>query len=106
MSKLLEKAVEEVRKLPSDEQDEIARAMLHLAAKDNEPVNGAYFPDELEQLRSSGKGPWSPEALAEDARAAEAFERTGEGIPFEEVTAWMKSWGSPNELPVPKSRKL
>jgi hypothetical protein len=37
MTKLLEKALEAVRKLPVGSQDEIARAMLQLAAHDNEP---------------------------------------------------------------------
>jgi hypothetical protein len=61
---------------------------------------------DLESLRRDGLGPWSPEILAEDARRAADFQRTGEGIPWKEVRAWMKSWGKPNELPPPKPRKL
>lgn len=37
MTKLLEKAVEAVRNLPTGSQDEIARAMLQLAAQNQEP---------------------------------------------------------------------
>ena len=37
MTKLLERALEAVRKLPADSQDEIARAMLNLAGNDGEP---------------------------------------------------------------------
>jgi hypothetical protein len=37
MTKLLEKALEAVRKLPSASQDEIARTILRLAANDGEP---------------------------------------------------------------------
>lgn len=65
----------------------------------------APLPLHLEALREQG-GPWSPQALAEDARAAADFERTGEGIPFDDVVDWMNSWGTPQELPVPRSRKL
>lgn len=32
--------------------------------------------------------------------------KTGEFIPGEEVLAWMKSWGSEEELPRPIARKL
>lgn len=32
--------------------------------------------------------------------------KTGEFIPGEEVLAWMKSWGSEEELPRPVARKL
>jgi hypothetical protein len=28
------------------------------------------------------------------------------GVPWDEVQAWMQSWGKPNELPMPKSRKV
>lgn len=37
MTKLLERALEAVRKLPAASQDEIARAMLNLAGNDGEP---------------------------------------------------------------------
>jgi len=41
MTKLLDKALEAVRRLPDDSQDEIARAMLALAGSemDGEPVS-------------------------------------------------------------------
>jgi predicted transcriptional regulator len=38
-----------------------------------------------------------------DEAEAEA-ERVGT-IPFEEVEAWVRSWGTPNELPPPEPRK-
>lgn len=37
MTKLLDKALEVVRRLPEGSQDDIARAMLHLAAGEGEP---------------------------------------------------------------------
>jgi hypothetical protein len=61
---------------------------------------------DLESMRAAGRGPWSPEVLAEDARRFADFQRTHEGVPWDEVKAWMKSWGTPNELPPPKPRKL
>jgi predicted transcriptional regulator len=66
----------------------------------------APLPSHLDALREQGRGPWSPQALAEDARAAADFERTGEGIPFDDVVAWMESWGTTRELPPPQPRKL
>ena len=68
-------------------------------------VSDETSPD-LESMRSAGRGPWSPEVLAEDARRFADFQRSHEGVPWEEVKAWMKSWGTPNELPPPKPRKL
>ncbi len=62
--------------------------------------------DALEAMRAAGRGPWSPAALAEDARTIAAFEQTGEGIPFDEVAAWIESWGTACELPAPKTRRL
>ena len=45
MTKLLEKALEAVRRLSSDGQDEIARAMLTLAGDEGEPepIDPAHF---------------------------------------------------------------
>jgi hypothetical protein len=68
-------------------------------------VSDESSPD-LESMRSAGRGPWSPDILAEDARRFADFQRSQEGVPWEEVKAWMKSWGTPNELPPPKPRKL
>ena len=64
------------------------------------------LPPDLVELRDRGEGPWSPEVLEEDERRLAEFERTREGVPWEEVKSWMQSWGTPNELPAPKPRKL
>ena len=58
------------------------------------------------KLRAKGEDPWSPEALEEDERRLAEFERTRMGVPWDEVKAWMQSWGKPNELPSPKPRKI
>jgi hypothetical protein len=52
MTKLLEKAVEAVRKLSVEDQDEIALAMLQLAKSDGEPevINAAHLTAVLEGL--------------------------------------------------------
>jgi len=68
--------------------------------------NEDALPAELATMRAKGEGPWSAEALAEDARRLAEFERTREGVPWDEVKAWMESWGTPNELLAPKPRKL
>lgn len=44
--------------------------------------------------------------IEEDLRRLREFERTGEAVPLEEVKAWVRSWGTPNELPPPKPRKI
>jgi hypothetical protein len=61
---------------------------------------------DLEAMRESGTGPWAPEVLAEDARRLAEFERTRQAVPWGEIEIWMKSWGTGNELPPPKPRKL
>ena len=60
----------------------------------------------LDKLREEGRGPWTPEILAEDARRLEEFNRTRMGVPGEEVAAWAASLGTANELPPPKPRKM
>jgi len=69
-------------------------------------ANAEALPADLTALRAMGAGPWLPEALAEDAVRLAAFERTREGVPWDEVENWMKSWGTSNELPPPKPRRL
>ena len=44
--------------------------------------------------------------IAEDLRRLREFERTGEAVPLDEVKAWVESWGTGNELPRPRPRKL
>lgn len=60
----------------------------------------------LEAMRTAGERPWAPAVLAEDARRLAEFHRTREALPWDDVKAWMQSWGTPDELPAPKSRKL
>jgi hypothetical protein len=68
MTKLLEKAVETVRRLSSESQDEIARAMLELAT-DSEPeaIDPAHLPAVLEGLAQIRSGNY---ASAADVEAA------------------------------------
>jgi hypothetical protein len=44
--------------------------------------------------------------VEEDVAAYEDFERTGIGIPGEEVEAWLRSLTTDNPLPRPRPRKL
>ena len=78
----------------------VADLLADLAADDN------LLPPRLEAMREKGEGPWSPGDLAEDRRRLAEFNRTRMGVPWDEVKAWMESWGRPNELPAPKPRKL
>ena len=72
MTKLLEKAVEAVRQLPSETQDEIARAMLTLAGDEGEPeeINAAHSPAVLEGLAQAKR-----REFASDAEVEAAFRR-------------------------------
>jgi hypothetical protein len=67
MTKLLEKAVELVRRLPAKSQDEIAAAMLHLAAGDAEAeeIDPAHLPAVLEGLEQARRGEFVADAEVE-----------------------------------------
>ena len=69
MTKLLDKALERVRRLPSENQDEIARAMLQLAGNDAEPevIDAAHLSAVLEGLGQRSRGEY---ATAEEVEAA------------------------------------
>jgi predicted transcriptional regulator len=44
--------------------------------------------------------------VEEDLRRLRNFERTQEGVPLDEVKAWVRSWGTANELSPPTSRAM
>jgi len=44
--------------------------------------------------------------FAVDEAIAAEFDRTGVGVPGDEVVAWLKSLGTDHELPRPQPRKL
>lgn len=72
MTKLLEQALEAVRRLPPDSQDEIARTILHLAAgaAEAEPIDPAHLPAVLEGLTQAER-----REFATDAEVEAAFRR-------------------------------
>jgi DNA-binding TFAR19-related protein (PDSD5 family) len=72
MTKLLEKALEAVRRLPPDGQDHIARAMLSLSANGGEPekIDPADLPAVLEGLAEARR-----REFATDAEVEAAFRR-------------------------------
>ena len=72
MTKLLEKALEAVRLLPPENQDDIARAMLALAGDESEPENiePAHLPDVLAGLAQAKR-----REFATDAEVEAAFRR-------------------------------
>jgi hypothetical protein len=74
MSQLLEKAVEAVRRMPSDDQDRIARLMLSLAESDQSPeqTDPTHLPDILESLAQLRRG-----EFVSDADVETAFRRFG-----------------------------
>ena len=72
MTKLLERAVEAVTRLPADIQDENARAMLRIAERDGEPeeIDAAHLPAVLEGLAQAQR-----RKFASDAEIKAAFRR-------------------------------
>jgi hypothetical protein len=72
MTKLLEKALEAVRKLPPDSQDQIAQAMLTMTGQEAEPeaIDPAHLPAVLEGL-AQAKG----REFANDTAVEAAFRR-------------------------------
>jgi hypothetical protein len=72
MTKLLEKALEAVRQLPPDSQDEIARTMLTLAGDQGEleEIDPTHLPDVLECLAQARR-----REFASDAELEAAFRR-------------------------------
>lgn len=75
MTKLLDKALETVRRLPANAQDEIALAMLMLSGNDVEPedIDSAHLPDVLAGLAQAERRQFASE---EDVEAAfRRFER-------------------------------
>jgi hypothetical protein len=76
----------------------VAELVADLISNDDLPKN-------LEAMRRAGRGPWAPAVLAEDVRRYEAYKRTGVSIRLEDVEAWVRSWGTARELPMPKPRK-
>jgi hypothetical protein len=72
VTKLLEKALEAVRRLSPDDQDEIARAMLALAGNEEEPesIDPAHLSDVLESLAQAKR-----REFASDSEVEAAFRR-------------------------------
>jgi hypothetical protein len=73
MTKLLEQALEAVRLLPAESQDEIARAMLILASGDEgdpEQIDPAHLTDVLESLAQAKR-----REFATDQEVEAAFRR-------------------------------
>ncbi len=72
MTKLLERALEAVRQLPPDSEDEMARAMLKLAGSEGEPedTDPAHLRDVLESLARARR-----REFATDAEVEAAFRR-------------------------------
>ncbi len=69
MTKLLEKALEAVQRLPDDVQDEIARAMLTLAGNGEglEAVDPAHIPSVIESLGQARRREFATDAEIETA---------------------------------------
>ena len=67
MTKLLDQALEAVRRLPPDSQDEIARAMLSLSDNDGEaePIDAAHLSIVMEGLAQAKRREFATDAEIE-----------------------------------------
>jgi hypothetical protein len=74
MTKLLEKALKAVRRLPPDNQEEIARVMLILAGEGGSPedIDPEHLADVTESLAQARRG-----EFATDSEVAAAFRLFG-----------------------------
>jgi predicted transcriptional regulator len=77
-------------------------ARLKSLAEERGQDEGDVIAEALELLGTADDEP----DIEEDLRRLEEFNRTQEGVPLEEVKAWVRSWGTANELPPPTPRKL
>jgi DNA-binding TFAR19-related protein (PDSD5 family) len=69
MTKLLQEALDAVRQLPPDAQDDIARVLLQLVGsnEDPEPIDAAHLPAVLEGLAQAKRGEFATDAEIEAA---------------------------------------
>lgn len=67
MTKLLEKALEAVRRLPPDDQDQVARAMLSLTGNEPEEIEPAHLAAVLEGLGQAKRRQFATNAEVEAA---------------------------------------
>jgi DNA-binding transcriptional regulator YdaS (Cro superfamily) len=69
MTKLLGQAFEAVRRLPPEEQNEIARAMLMLVGREDapEPIDPAHLPDVFTGLAQARRRQFATDAEVEAA---------------------------------------
>jgi DNA-binding TFAR19-related protein (PDSD5 family) len=67
MTKLLDQALEAVRRLDPEAQDEVARAMLHLVRDDREAegIDPAHLPAVLEGLEQARRREFATDAEVE-----------------------------------------
>lgn len=69
MTRLLDQALEAVRRLPAESQDEIAQIILHLASEGGkaEPVEAAHLTAVLEGLAQARRREFASDAEVESA---------------------------------------
>jgi hypothetical protein len=72
MTKLLEQAIEAVRRQRADSQDDIAHIILHLSEVEAEPIDPAHLPAVLEGLAQAKR-----REFATDDEVEAAFRRFG-----------------------------
>lgn len=89
--------------LPASLADEVRAAAQ---ARGVSPEEFVHLQLAFEMTFGGCDGELDDEDIESDLAAIADFESTGRGVPWDEVRAWMASWGIANELPRPKSREL
>ena len=82
------------------------RAIAHTEGVTPEEMAARLIANHLEGFFEEAAAGWIDPELEADRAALDRFERTRMGVPWEEVEAWMMSWGTDNPLPKPQVRKL
>jgi predicted transcriptional regulator len=77
------------------ELDEELAARLETAAKRSQTSVETFA------AKAVARAAAEVEAWAEDDAAYSEYERTGEAIPLAAMEEWVRSWGTPDELPAP-----
>lgn len=76
------------------------RSGYKIIQRENMPISPIFTDPEVKLPRLSTADNARLDAMAEEDFA------NGVAVPLEETMTWVESWGTPNELPAPKVRKL
>lgn len=97
----------EGRRRTIEVDEDVAVALEKRAAQEDMSVSDMLAADYLDSQSVQFKHvDIPPEEQVELEALWEEWRANRMGVPAEEVAEWLKSWGTPGELPPPRSRRL